>query len=178
MISLRAATVQDAELLRRWERSPHVVAAKNSVLPTEEELAAQEAEWSWEVEAARDVPWREMMVAETSGRPVGYVAIIDPAEEESHYWGDCGPDLRAVDIWLGDPADLGRGYGTEIMRQVLARCFAPPHVTAVLIDPLVSNVRSIRFYQRLGFAHVGDRSFGDDQCAVYRLDRARWLSGS
>lgn len=161
-------------MLRRWERSPHVVAAKHSVLPTEEELEAEAEEWSWAVETGRSLSWRELIVAEVDGRPVGFVAIIDPAEEESHYWGDCEANLRAVDIWLGEPADLGRGYGTEIMRQALDRCFAPPLVTAVIIDPLATNVRAIAFYERLGFVFVERRGFGTDQCAVYRLERARW----
>lgn len=174
MISLRLATRADAELLRQWDRAPHVIAAKHTIPPTEEELAEEEAEWSWDVEVQRTLPWRELLIAEDDGRPVGFLQVIDPALEESHYWGACAPDLRAVDIWLGEPADLGRGYGTEIMRQVLERCFAPAEVTAVIIDPLASNERALRFYRRLGFEHVEDRGFGTDQCAVYQLTRARW----
>jgi len=34
------------------------------------------------------------------------------------------PNLRAVDIWIGEEGDLGRGHGTIIMRLALARCFA------------------------------------------------------
>ena len=49
-------------------------------------------------------------------------------------------------------------------------------MTAILIDPLVSNTRSHRFYQRLGFAPIERRSFGQDDCLVHRLDRAVWMS--
>ena len=92
--------------------------------------------------------------------PIGFVQIIDPAEEESHYWGDVPANLRAIDIWIGEEAYLGKGHGTEIMRLAIDRCFAPPEVTAIIIDPLVSNTRSHRFYQRLGFAPIERRSFG------------------
>jgi hypothetical protein len=44
-------------------------------------------------------------------------------------------------------------------------------VTAILIDPLASNVRAHRFYERLGFRFVERRRFGDDDCVVYVLDR-------
>lgn len=44
-------------------------------------------------------------------------------------------------------------------------------MSAVLIDPLASNTRAHRFYERLGFRLVGPRRFGDDDCLVYRLDR-------
>nr|NIL95851.1 GNAT family N-acetyltransferase [Planctomycetales bacterium]NIN07293.1 GNAT family N-acetyltransferase [Planctomycetales bacterium]NIN76393.1 GNAT family N-acetyltransferase [Planctomycetales bacterium]NIP03471.1 GNAT family N-acetyltransferase [Planctomycetales bacterium]NIP67922.1 GNAT family N-acetyltransferase [Planctomycetales bacterium] len=54
----------------------------------------------------------------------------------------------------------------------LARCFAAPEVSAVLVDPLASNVRAHRFYQRFGFRLIERRQFGADDCLVYRLDRA------
>lgn len=44
----------------------------------------------------------------------------------------------------------------------------------ILIDPMASNDRARRFYERLGFRFVEYRSFGDHDCAVYRLDRAIW----
>jgi len=62
----------------------------------------------------------------------------------------------------------------EMMQLVLARCFADPLVTAVLIDPLANNTRAHRFYERLGFQFVESRRFGDDECFVYRLNRADW----
>jgi aminoglycoside 6'-N-acetyltransferase len=47
-------------------------------------------------------------------------------------------------------------------------------VTAVLIDPLAGNTRARRFYERQGFRFVGERTFGGDNCAVYRLERQDW----
>jgi aminoglycoside 6'-N-acetyltransferase len=58
-----------------------------------------------------------------------------------------------------------------MMRLALARCFADPKATAVLIDLLASNIRAQRFYQRLGSTLLEHRHFGDD-CSVFRLDRA------
>ncbi|NEQ54664.1 MAG: GNAT family N-acetyltransferase, partial [Leptolyngbya sp. SIO3F4] len=71
-------------------------------------------------------------------------------------------------------SDLGKGYGTQMMHLALARCFAEPDVTDVLIDPLVSNTRAHRFYERLGFRQIERRQFGDDDCFVYRLTREEW----
>jgi aminoglycoside 6'-N-acetyltransferase len=85
------------------------------------------------------------------------------------------PDnLRAIDIWIGEAADRNKGHGTVMMRLALARCFAPPDVTAVLIDPLATNVDAQRFYERLGFAFVERRDFYGDDCLVYRLSREEW----
>jgi len=159
---LRPATLDDLELLRRWDEQPHVIESD----PNDD--------WGWEVELGRSPPWREQLIAEVNGRPVGFIQILDPALEESHYWGDVMPDLRAVDIWIGERGDLGRGDGTRMMRLALERCFADPMVTAVLIDPLASNTRSHRFYERLGFCFVERRFFGQDDCLVYKLDRAQF----
>jgi aminoglycoside 6'-N-acetyltransferase len=160
---LRPATIADLALLRYWDRQPHVVAA-----------TGDDGEHEWEIELPRNVPWREFLIAEDEGRPIGMLQIIDPALEETHYWGETEPDLRAIDIWIGEEADLGRGYGTQMMRLVLDRCFAEPQVTAVLVDPLASNERAHRFYERLGFRPVGRRIFGADDCLVYRLERHDW----
>lgn len=85
----------------------------------------------------------------------------------------CGIN-NTIDIWIGEETDLGKGYGTKMMQLALIRCFADPAVTAILIDPLVSNTRVHRFYERLGFQIVDRRRFGDDDCLVYRLNRVDW----
>ncbi|MBD0257314.1 MAG: GNAT family N-acetyltransferase [Cytophagales bacterium] len=87
-------------------------------------------------------------------------------------------DLRAIDIWIGEAADLGKGYGMVMMRLALERCFADPAVTAVLLDPLETNRRAHFFYERLGFRFVGKRTFNEDACLVYRLDRPDWEAGA
>lgn len=56
--------------------------------------------------------------------------------------------------------------------------FAEPAVTAVLVDPLVSNQRAHRFYERLGFQRRDRRQFGPDDCYVYRLDRSDWRAAA
>jgi aminoglycoside 6'-N-acetyltransferase len=110
-------------------------------------------------------------MAEVDRRPIGVLVIIDPALEETRYWGDVAPNRRAIDIWIGEPSELGRGYGTQMMEQALERCFADPAVQEVLIDPLATNTDARRFYERLGFEFVERRTFGDDDCAVYRMGR-------
>jgi len=163
VMRLRPAGPSDLDILRYWDTKPHVIAAGGV-----DDLV------DWETELRRAPAWREMLIAEEVGRAIGLIQIIDPAEEETRYWGDVEPDLRAIDIWIGEESDLGRGYGSEMMRLALARCFAEPRVKAVLIDPLTENKKAIRFYERLGFSFVERRIFGSDDCFVYRLDRAAW----
>jgi aminoglycoside 6'-N-acetyltransferase len=166
LINLRLATPADLELLQHWDEQPHVIDSDPS------------DDWGWEAELERSVDWREQLIAEIDDRPIGFIQIIDPAREDSHYWGDIPENLRAIDIWIGEETDLNKGYGTKMMQLALARCFANPVVTAVLIDPLASNTRARRFYERLGFQFVEYRRFGDHDCCVYRLSQANWLHKS
>ena len=159
-IHLRAATLADVKLLRYWDEQPHILASDPN------------SDWEWETELGYDPDWREQLVAELAGRPIGFVQIIDPKLEASHYWGKVDDNLRAIDIWIGEVDCLSKGYGTTMMQLALARCFSDPAVTAVLIDPLASNHRAHRFYQRFGFKFVEQRSFGPDDCFVFQLSRA------
>ncbi len=139
MINLCKANSRDIELLNHWDRQQHTIDAD----PNDD--------WNWEYELAREVPWREQLIAELQGWPIGFIQIIDPHEEESHYWGDVPKNLRAIDIWIGESKDLGQGYGTVMMRLALDRCFKNTTVTSALIDPLECNTRAHQFYERLGF---------------------------
>lgn len=161
---LRKATPEDAALLEYWDTQPHVI-----------EAGGAWESFDWAVEIPRQLDWRELLIAEADGRPIGMLQIIDPDREETHYWGKVGAGFRAIDIWIGEPDFLGQGRGTGIMRLAIDRCFASPQVRAILIDPLARNERAIRFYQKLGFRTVERRFFGEDDCLVMRLDRSNGL---
>lgn len=163
IVTVRPATLADVPLLEHWDTQPHVIAA-----------TGDDDVLDWPAELARDPSWAWTLIGEEDGRPFGVVQIIDPRVEETHYWGDVEPNLRAIDIWIGEPTDLGRGLGTDLMALALDDCFADADVTAVLIDPLESNTRARAFYERMGFVAVGPQRFGTDDCMVYRLDRERW----
>ena len=66
MMRLRPATPDDLELLRRWDEQPHVIESD----PNDD--------WGWEQELARDPDWREQLIAEVDGTPIGFIQIIDP----------------------------------------------------------------------------------------------------
>lgn len=153
----------DVALIEAWDRDPAVRAA----------LAGAAADWwDWRDEVRRDVPWRELLIAEELGRPIGFVQLTDAREEESHYWGDVAPGTWAIDIWIGSPTDRGRGLGRLVMDAATTRCFDRRGAATIVIDPLVTNEAAIRFYERYGFVAVGRREFDGDHCLVMRLDRA------
>ena len=118
------------------------------------------------------MPWRELLIIELAGRPIGVLQLIDASEEESHYWGDIEPGTWALDIWIGSPNDRGRGLGAEAMKLALGRVFDQHGAEMVVIDPAVDNGRAIAFYEKLGFERVGVRELGDDECLVMHFPRS------
>jgi aminoglycoside 6'-N-acetyltransferase len=162
-IILRTAIISDLSIINYWNKQPHVIFASGGDSVEEDDWMEQQ------LRHPSQFVW--IYIAELSDRPIGIVQIIDPANEETHYWGDdIEQSLRAIDIWIGEEKDLGKGYGTEMMRQAIAKCFENPDITSIYIDPLVINTRAINFYQKLGFRFVENKYFGIDYCAVYRLD--------
>lgn len=161
---LRRATDDDVPLLSYWDTKPHV-----------QDATGDDDVSDWAEEIAGEPGIYDVFIAELDdGRPIGVIQIIDPCLEPSHYWGDVAPNLRAIDIWIGEESDLGRGHGTTMMQLALARCFARPEITAVIIDPLETNTRAITFYERLGFVSLGLQTFGEDRCLVHEIRRESW----
>jgi len=162
MIQLRPATIADLELLRFWDTQPHVIASD------------PDDDWDWEKELQRDPKWRQQLVAELDGQPIGFIQIIDPYHEETQYWGRIEQNKRAIDIWIGEAINLNQGYGTQMMQQAIAICFSEAQVNSILIDPLKINTKAHRFYKRLGFVFLEDRLFNGVACYVFELKRGEW----
>jgi hypothetical protein len=96
MMSLRPAAPADLALLRRWDEQPHVMASD----PNDD--------WGWEVELGRSLDWREQLIAEVDGRPVGFIQIIDPARRTA----DTGATFRRI---------CARSTSGSAMQPILAR---------------------------------------------------------
>src|SRR5215475_15814871 len=154
-IKLRPMVLVDVPLLDLWDRQAHVKAATSD----DPDQRKAFGDTYWLDELALVGPDCQYLVAELDGRPIGAMQIIDPHTEVTHYWGEIEANLRAVDIWIGLAEDLGKGYGETMMRRAFQICFANPAVTAIVIDPLASNIRAHNFYRRLGFVPEDQRMF-------------------
>ncbi len=173
-VVLRPATLEDIPTLERWDLEPHVIEATTD---QPDAVKAFDDLLDWREELVAQNEHTQFFIAEVEGKPIGAMQMIDPHLEPTHYWGEIEPNLRALDIWIGEKAYLGKGYGTEMMSQAINRCFEDPGVKAIVIDPLNSNKRAIQFYQKLGFRAVGRHLFNDkDDCLVHRLERTEWLA--
>ena len=162
---LRPATGSDAPTLRRWESAPHLAGLLG------------DGDWEWESALSSPHPAHRPFMVEVDRRVVGFLEILDPALDPERYWGDLPPGFRAVDLWIGEAAYLGKGVGSAMMRQALDICFADPEVHTVLVDPLASNADAHRFYERCGFTFLERRQFDEDDCLVFQIVREVWAKG-
>ncbi len=64
-----------------------------------------------------------------------------------------GPAIT-LDMLIGDPNYLGKGYACTLVHEFLRKEF--PQVTEVLIDPEATNVRAIHVYEKIGFKIVAE----------------------
>jgi aminoglycoside 6'-N-acetyltransferase len=94
-------------------------------------------------------------ICEWEGRPIGYIQFY-PVDEEGEGCYDCGPGplTYGVDLFIGEPECWGRGIGTALLRLVVDHVVERCGARRVVIDPVVTNVRAIRSYEKCGFRKV------------------------
>jgi aminoglycoside 6'-N-acetyltransferase len=104
----------------------------------------------WWDEPAPGFPWDEPESVRQTILVDGAIAgLIQYSEEEE-------PKYRhaTIDLFL-DPAQHGRGLGTEAVRQVVRHLRDERGHHRITIDPAVTNVAAIRAYRKAGFEPVG-----------------------
>lgn len=100
----------------------------------------------------------------------GYFTILDPRSRPIGRIGFERVDDRTrsaeVQILIGEPDALGRGYGRDAMEALLTYLFLGRSLHRVELTVLADNHRAIRSYEAIGFRHEG------------RLRGCRYLDGA
>ena len=82
-------------------------------------------------------------------------------------------DAVGVDLSIGNPDQLSRGIGTEVLRKFLTMLLEEGHET-IIIDPDEANGRAVRAYEKAGFVAY-DRYIDDDSVTLLmKLDLKRF----
>jgi aminoglycoside 6'-N-acetyltransferase len=170
-IELRLTRTEDIPTLQNWDQQDHVLFASGN--DAREQVDTNY--WNHELSLC-DGKIYQYYIATLNQEPIASLLIIDPALEPTHYWGTIDEGYRAVDIWIGESKNLGKGYGTVIMGLILDICFENKDVKGVYIDPLAINLRAIKFYQKVGFEFVENKNFGGDNCDIYFISRDKYLT--
>jgi aminoglycoside 6'-N-acetyltransferase Ib len=158
---LRAA---DLPLLHEWLHRPHV--AERWGLPgTMEELREEFFPSDPDPRDARYLAYLE-------GRPIAYIQSYWAIDSGNGWWvGQHDASIRGIDQFIAEADHLGRGLGTELVRQFTAALFEDPGVTVVQVDPTPDNARAIRCYEKAGFKRVGLAETPDGQALLLQIRR-------
>src|SRR5690606_15044000 len=111
LITYKKAGIEDIETLLYWDKKSHVINSD----PNDD--------WNWVNELPRNLPWRWQFIAILHKKPIGFIQIIDAFKEETNYWNCKEPHVMAIDIWIGEENNLGKGYGTQMMNFAIEFCF-------------------------------------------------------
>ncbi|GII84709.1 hypothetical protein Ssi03_26990 [Sphaerisporangium siamense] len=176
MITWRRLTEQDFPLLREWLEQPHVARWWNH--DTSPEGVARDFG-----PATRGEDPSEDLLVFHDGRPLGLVQRSKYADVPE-YVAELAPVVKVpegavgIDYLIGDPARVGVGLGTEMIRTVVERTWTDiPAATCVLVPVSAANRRSWRALEKAGLRRVAegdlepDNPIDDWAHYVYRIDR-------
>ena len=135
---LRPAGEPDLPLLSRWRALPHVSRWWGD--------PAIEAE----IEKLRERRIA-MWIAEFEGRPFAFIQDYDIRAWSPHHFDYLPPGSRGMDVYIGEPAMLGSGHGSRLVRQHVDRLFTLGS-PAVGIDPHPDNAAALRAFEKAGFS--------------------------
>lgn len=146
---------EDLDLLHAWLNRPHVAEW------WDDRLTREHVEEDFGAEIGS--PVIRHYLAYLDGEPVGFIQDYNVMGADPEWWPDAkDPGARGIDQFLANEHQLGKGLGSRMVRELVARLFADPAVTTVQTDPRPDNARAIRAYEKAGFRrlHVVDTPDG------------------
>ena len=156
--AFRDLTQGDLPIVSRWLKEPHLV-----------EWWGDADEAIAEIEAAIDDIATEALIVEMDGRPIAYLQCYDPHMEDDHPYQDQPTGTLGLDMSIGDPALLGKGHGSAILRQ-FAEALFEEGAPRLIIDPDPANARAIRAYEKAGFRAFDTRTTQYGPALMMALD--------
>jgi aminoglycoside 6'-N-acetyltransferase len=169
LLTFRPLERADFRLLQKWLSAPHVAAWWHTSLDMEQ----MEGMFGPRIDGRE--PTHVFMI-EHNGPPIGWIQWYRWSDYPEHARQlDADPRAAGIDLAIGEAALTGLGLGSAAIREFLRQIvFAEPDVIAVITDPEVGNVRSLRAFARVGFRTVKTVQLAGENCKrhVERLEQA------
>ena len=160
----RPLTRADFPLLHEWLNRPHVAEWWEG--PVSFDYVSQSFESDLQASVVQP------FLACLEGVPIGFIQVYDVLGAGPEWWPEeTDPGARGIDQFLANADQLGRGLGSEMVRQFLARLFADIQVSKIQTDPSPKNGRAIRAYEKAGFRRVAEVLTPDGPALLMRVFR-------
>ena len=134
----RKMTRADYPLFRDWLVHPHIDGWWGE---PDEELRL--------IEDEIDGTEVDMRIVTLQDHPFAFEQDYNAHAFGAPQYADQAPKARALDMFLGDPACLGRGHASGFLRARVNQLLQD--YPCVLVDPDPTNTRAIATYTRAGF---------------------------
>ncbi len=152
-IFLRKMEEQDTENIIRWRNSDFV---KRNFIYQKPFTVEGHHEWiRTMIDTGKAIQF--MICEEETGRAVGSVYFRDI--NDTHHKAEYG-------IFIGEKDALGKGYGTEAARKMIAYGFDTLHLHKIMLRVLAENTAARRSYEKAGFhqeAYLKDEVYLEHQ---------------
>jgi aminoglycoside 6'-N-acetyltransferase len=147
-IQFRPLEKRHLPLLHKWLNTDHVVKWWYGKTPMTPDVVNSK----YTPYITGEKPTRAYIIA-IDGIDVGYIQtylICDYPEYNACVHADS--HASGVDLYIGHPDFIHRGYGASIMKAFLKDCvFCDPRVDKCIIGPEPKNRAAIRMYEKAGF---------------------------
>jgi len=134
----RAMTVADLPLIRTWLETPEVVRWWGQ---PDEQYAL--------VSGDLDHPDMDQFIVALDDHPFGYIQCYALSAWNQSF-GSQPPATRGIDQFIGEPDMIGRGHGSNFIRQFVETLLTSG-IPRVVTDPDPDNGRAVRAYAKAGF---------------------------
>lgn len=160
MFCFRSLQISYFPLLLKWLNSPHLARMWNegknwSMKDVKEKYLSYTKGYKEETHLKKPIYG---FIIELQNKPVGYIQYYNaydfPRETGplSRYMG-LPSSLAAIDLYIGEPEYLGKGYGPLIIKKFLD-LYVWPKFDACFVDPDLDNKVAIRAYEKVGFRTI------------------------
>lgn len=140
LVRLRPSGERDLDLLAGWFGDPAFVDHWGETPLTRQQVAAKYI--------GRRRPDVESLVVLAGETPIGY----------AQYW-HAGETEGGIDLILA-PRSRGQGYGPDAADALANHLLHDLHWSRVTVDPMASNARAVRAWEKAGFRRIGQN--GDE----------------
>ena len=160
VVVFRALARADFPLLQRWLNTPHVyewwgasmgIGALGGMGADAATVEQIEEKYGRGTDASGPT---HRFIIETDHRPIGLIQWypLDGFADYAHAIGEDPTGTAGIDLFIGDPAALGRGLGSRAIDQfVTSIIFSVAGIKRVVTGPAATNFRSIRSFEKAGF---------------------------
>ncbi|MCR9236405.1 MAG: acetyltransferase [Alphaproteobacteria bacterium] len=136
----RQATMDDLDLLMKWQARPHVRAWWGSGEPYDQERISDPRVSRW--------------IVSTNNSPFAFMQDYTVHGWEDHHFAKLPKGSRGIDQYVGDPDMIGVGHGSAFIGARMRAVF-DEGAPIIATDPHPDNKRAISVYKKLGFEPFG-----------------------